>query len=402
MVDELDCNNIGGIPDGMGGCRIPNDFLDFVLGKNSCKSILKGILIDVKGMRLCSITVSPTKKEYMMLQEAKTSIYGVEMSGIHAFGNFFQFTTKLKDYIIARKFDKTLGTKLCTDEGVEGDIFEKTIQKHINESHLFEITDGVKILLSKTKPPNINDMFKLPFGTVFLDVNFKKDEMEKFGVEIGYDEIIGIMVTEGKMIRKKDSDSYVSTIEEYEKQESTGTSLRITILGVKGKGEEQTTQFDVFNRNVNLKPEYKDMNRVITTKTPDMCNKKAAKFAHEFVINFLNFIQVPEVTWKEKPADAERNKKRIGQGKLPVPPKSYITLTGNVKRYAQDIQEHPENWHYSYRFWVMGHWRTFQSPRYGDKIGTQVWVEHYVKGPKFGPLVEKKYILDNKSGREID
>ncbi len=393
MIESDDCGAIGGVPDGMGGCRIGNDFVDFALGDDACRKVLKGSLRELKGIKVCFISTLPSEKNYAGLKEA-ASLFKTEYGGVFAFGNFYRFAAMFKDYKLALRMDKKLGTHICTDEGVPGDLFEHTIQKHLDESHLFEIANGVKLLLSKTEPPNKNDMFRLPFGTVFLDVGFKKEEMEKFGIDIGYDEIIGIMITEGKMIRTPQGKFASTTIPEYDHAEEAGTALRMTIIGL---NKDKSMQFDVFNRNVNLKDEYKDWK--VHRDTPGMCNRNAQKFVHTFVINFLNFIYSPEVTFVEKEADAEKNKKRMREGKAPVPPRNFITLTGKVKKYAQDINDNPEKWHYSHRFYVMGHWRTLQNPRYGKNIGKRIWVDDFIKGD--GVLIEKKYILDD-SGTEID
>lgn len=396
MIDGDQCKEIGGIPDGLGACRIANDFLDFVLGDKSCEK-LNGTLIAMNSINVCSVTTSPSKKYYSMLNEAKTALYDADYSGIFAFGNFYRFAAKFKEYRNARKLDKKFGTHICTDEGVTGNLFEETIQSHIEDSHLFEIANGVRLLLSKTKPPNINDIFKLPFKTIFLDVDFKRDEMLKFGVDIGYKEIIGLMVTDGKMIMEHNPDGCVvcRTTGEYDDAKEVGRALRMTFIGVNDDG---STQFDVFNGNINVKNEYADWK--IKKAIPGMCNRDARRFIHTFTINFLNFIYSPEVAYVEKQADVEKNKKRIHEGKAPVPPRNFITLTGQVKKYAQDINDNPEKWQYSHRFYVMGHWRTLQAPRYGKNIGKRIWVDDFIKGD--GVLIEKKYVLDSESGTELD
>jgi len=124
--------------------------------------------------------------------------------------NYTQFASNFLKYIEARNLD------LPGLIGNENYNFETNITNGLVNCHIFEVTDDVKRLLVLTKTPKINDMIKLPFPVIFIDVNFKRKEMQTLGIDIGFDEIQGIIVQEGRIYFK-------------EKGVNVGTSLRLSI-----------------------------------------------------------------------------------------------------------------------------------------------------------------------------
>ena len=253
------------------------------------------------------------------------------------------------------------------------DEFTKGIISAIKQCHIFEITEQTKRLLALTKTPNRNDMFKLPFDCVFIDVCFRKEEMKRLGIDIGYNEIIGIFVRQVNMITQ---DTKVKV----------GTAFRITILSI----TDGKIWFDVFNKNINIDDEYKDYN--LQHKTFDETNPHARKFTHLFVLNFLNFLNNPEVKYKHVEYDRKRNLKRIERGKAPIPPREIIKIDAVLKKYIDSLSRDNKVWEYHYRFWVRGHFRTFRNPRYVNKLGKRIWIPPYIKGQ--GVLIEKEYRFD--------
>ena len=113
-----------------------------------------------------------------------------------------------------------------------------------------------------------------------------------------------------------------------------------------------------------------------------------------FVMNFLNFINSPEVSFVAVEHSRERNEKRIEQGKLPIPSRTVIRLNGVLKKYVEEIKRNPI-WHYNYRFFVRGHFRTLRAERYGENICKRLWIPPYIKGR--GILIEKEYVVDKQS-----
>ena len=384
------CRKIGGTPkilDGTITCDVPNNKIEEVFGEDGCSKYLKSeVFTTNEKVLMCQIDRKrDLDNAYFWLLPSNIKYFGI--------GNFHRFSNYLDKYSKGRKMDRMFGTEVTYDEGVSGEIFEQTIRKNLNKSHLFEVSEGVKLLLAGTKTPNKNDMYHLPFKTIFLDVNFKKETLEKFHIDIGYDEIVGILVTEAKMI-EYDPLKSIYTTNEYEGAKSYGRALRITTIGITKDGY---MQFDVFNRNYNLEegvtPEH------IKIKKIKMTNPKARDFVHTFVLNFLNFIQNPDVTYVEKQPNAKRNIEREKEDKTPLPPRNFITLTGHVKEYAQELRDNPQKWHYGHRFYVMGHYRTLKNPRWGKNVGKRIWIDDYVKGR--GVLFKKNYRVKKYPG-DID
>lgn len=301
--------------------------------------------------------------------------------------NFTRFTSYFTDYIDGSE----LG--LTEDYNVSGELFQQGIINSILECHLFEISDDVKRLLSMTKTPNQNDIVKAPFRTIFLDVGFKKEEMAKLGIKLGYDEIIGIMVSEGFVVVKQDGMEEQKLVDL--EMQKVGSDLRITICSFR-KETGKELWFDVFTENVNINPEYQSHGFQVTRC--DHTDQNARKFIHLFVLNFLNFLNDPEVSLVTVERDEVRNVKRLHKGKLPIPERKIIRITGKMKIYLDELRKNPV-WHYHYRFWVRGHFRTLRNERYGENVGRRKWIFPYIKGK--GLLVESIYKIGKLDG-DID
>ena len=82
---------------------------------------------------------------------------------------------------------------------------------------------------------------------------------------------------------------------------------------------------------------------------------------------------------------------------MPIPTRNIIKLSGVLKLYVDELKKNPV-WHYNFRFFVRGHFRTLRNPRYGDNVGKRIWIPPYIKGK--GLLIEKEYLIDK--AEEID
>jgi hypothetical protein len=268
-------------------------------------------------------------------------------------------------------------------EGNPATEFEHNITMGLINCHLFEVSDDVKRLLIELKTPKENDMFFLPFPVIFIDVEFKKKQLKEMGIDIGYDEIHGIIVGERKVILD-------------ENKKEIGRSLTISISGfMHGEG----SLFDTYAEELNFYDEYKHLlDEVEFTQEPGL-DKKTRRFIKHFVLNFLNFVNNPEVEYVETRHDVAWDEKRMAKGKLPIPPRSVIKISGKLKRYLEDVKANPQ-WHYKYSFYVRKHFRTLRNPRYGNNVGKRIIIFSYVKGK--GPLLEKTYLVDDKLDGDVD
>jgi hypothetical protein len=289
--------------------------------------------------------------------------------------NYTIFVANFRSYLIGK------GLKLPGMITKDGYKFENNILNGLLNCHLFEVTDDLKRLLILTKTPKQNDMLKLPFPVIFIDARFTKKEMDALGVDIGFDEINGIIVQEGNIYRSSDG-------------KEIGTDLRVSISAINYRS---AWIFETYMENMNFYEEYRQYEGAKRVQENGL-NKKARRFIKGFVLNFLNFIYNPEVKYVTVEADKKRNLKRIERDKLPIPPRNFIKLSGVLKRYTDELRNNPV-WHYNYRFWVHGFFRTLRNEKYGVNVGKRLWIAPFIKGK--GLLIEKEYLVD-KPNEDVD
>lgn len=250
------------------------------------------------------------------------------------------------------------------DEAVH---FRSNIRDSLAKAKIFEINDEIKKLLCLTNTPIENDEIKIPFEVIFLDVSFTREELEDFGISIKADEIIGITFREG-ILKGRET-------------KQVGKNLRITMMSLNAKKD---IWFDTFNKNHNIDEEYKDFKlQVMENPTTD---KIARDFIHKFVLNFLNFLNNPEVEYREHKRSTKNIERRKKQGKPIIPSTFTVRINGKLKLYIDEISR-GNKFHFSHRFWVRGHFRTLSSKRYKEK--KRIWILPYIKGE--GILFDKSY-----------
>lgn len=308
-------------------------------------------------------------------------------------------------------------------EGRPTSSFLDNINHGIAHCKVFEIEEDIKKLLILTKTPDKNQDIRLPFPYMFLDVNFTREELEELGVKIRAREIVGILFTEGTLLydpKEEERQEWLRKVEQSirdaERDEATliipmsnpktiletkepegkagkgieaGRALRITMYSFQHE-EERDGQgwFDTFNRNFDLKDEFKKFNTTILQVK--MTDKRAKDFVHRFVLNFLNFMHNPEIEYVEHVRSKKNMERRKKAGKPALPSTNKIRVTGTLKRYidALNYGGHLSS-RYGYRFWVRGHFRNYSANRYKDMKGKKQWILPYIKGQ--GILIEKNY-----------
>ena len=127
--------------------------------------------------------------------------------------------------------------------------------------------------------------------------------------------------------------------------------------------------------------------KLVIFRLTDKTLKEATK-VKEFICNFIDFLDEPEVERVFVEHDVERMKKRIKRGKTVNPIEVHIRLNGKIKEYFESIETGLTK-HFSHSFWIKGHWRHFRAKYYKNKIGTKSWIKPYIRGK--GILVKKDY-----------
>lgn len=331
--------------------------------------------------------------------------------------NYIRFA----NYFRAFEYTAKNSPEYILSEGRSTESFLENINKGIALSKIFEIEDDIKKLLILTKTPNKNQDVRLPFPYMFLDVNFTREELAELGVKVNSREIVGILFTEGTLLydpKDEEREAWLKHMEEKLKEAQAKDEISLiippnpkTILGTRepgvggGKGIEAGRAlritmysfqneiekdgqgwFDTFNRNFDLKDEFKDLNTDIIEVSTD---SKSKKFVHQFVLNFLNFLHNPEIEYVEHTRSRKNIERRKKAGKPIIPNTNKIRVTGSLKRYIDALNYGGNLGRYNYRFWVRGHFRNYNADRYKDMKGKKQWILPYIKGK--GILIEKNY-----------
>ena len=249
---------------------------------------------------------------------------------------------------------------------------QEYIQRLLNicyqHTKIFKIGDNVKQLLTLTNN-NLREDYFLPFDSMFIDCNF----------EIGNQYVEGFLIQKGR----------TWIINEQKLR------MDYDIIGfLNENGKKRHVFFDVpINKIMDgdkLAPMDEQMHLI------DF-EKPAFKNIQIFAINLLDFLNNPDVKLVEVRRTEEQNFKRIKKGKFPIPPTNFIHVTGELKEYINCLNSNGR-FHYSYKFWVRGHFRTLMNEtRYKDKVGARIWILPYIKGK--GMLINKKYEVEKSSNQ---
>lgn len=229
----------------------------------------------------------------------------------------------------------------------------------------FDIDDEIKVLLLNTNPPKDAKLLKLPFPSIFVDINITNEEAE---LDPDDREIRGLMVTEREVLNPE------------------GKHIgRVFNVIHRTEGREQNKENYVFVDESVFSVE-NDLIRFKYSNRP-----KTSEVLQKFVYNFILFLNQPDVERIEVHRSPEQNYKRMEHGKRPLPElTTTIRLTGKLKDYVNSMRT-GRHFSYSYKFWVRGHFRTLSAECHGVKMGTKVWIMPYLKGE--GLVVEKSYSL---------
>lgn len=242
----------------------------------------------------------------------------------------------------------------------------------------FEIEDDVKELLLRTRAPKKPDLH-LPFDFLFLDVKITKQELMRMGIHLDKDSIEGIVVRRGDILFFQGEDT----------PEVVGSDLRLSVCSYNQGNDETYLDVSTFSSNIEI---FLDRGKVSLDLTSGL-SLNDQKVISDFVVNFIYFLNNPEVKYVFIERGEKNIAKRLKAGK-PILPSSYkIVVTGQSLRYLNEVKAGLRS-ECRYAFDVRGHYRVLNSPFYKQKRGVRIWVSHFVKGKDKGFIVEKFYDLD--------
>lgn len=265
--------------------------------------------------------------------------------------HFIKFSNKIKENMVEEVF---LQGKWIKEENPPYNLKELA-----ERSRIFEITDEIKKLLILTEPPiqNKPKYIRSPYPNIFLDVEFTKEELKEIGLEVD-DDMIGLLLFQTPLV---------------EEGKIVGTSM------------EAYTLCGKYHQNFTL-ADYTIDGRKVKIVHFDKKDIKKRDFINKFALNFLNFINNPEIKWVEHRRNQKSIERRIRRGIPIISSTVSITLTGKLKKYIDELSS-GKKFQYDYRFWVRGHFRDLQHSRYKEK--KRIWILPFVKGE--GILIEKTY-----------
>lgn len=124
-------------------------------------------------------------------------------------------------------------------------------------------------------------------------------------------------------------------------------------------------------------------------------NSRAEERAMAIVGNFLNYINSNsgEIEYINNSVKKNYVRNKLKAGKIPSLLIYNIKLKEKYRRYFNSQKEKYGD-SFNFRFWVRGHWMTFNHPRYKNKQGQKTWVLPYIKGK--GELIKKDYYVGEK------
>jgi len=292
--------------------------------------------------------------------------------------HFIKFVKNFKQYVYTKQNHPELITDRYPNEFERNRIFKKKTANenfvaHISEmtenAKIFEIEEDQKKLLLLSDPPKNNDDIKIPFKHIFIDINFTKEECEKFGIKLPDDvfSIIGIGVSEGHLY-------------DYKSEKNVADALRFSVLIHDTKGYEFSTFSEFYT--------FYDERDIVEDIKQNVTPKGIRKIVHKFFLSFLNFLNNPEIELVEHLRSAKNRERREKRGLPVIPSTTSIRVTGRLREYINELKQ-GEGWTYSHRFWVRGHFRTLMSDRYIEK--KRIWILPYIKGK--GMLIDKTYVI---------
>lgn len=282
-----------------------------------------------------------------------------------------EFADAVEAVLLSKKHEEMKKTREPLTPKIQEDLNKYYMSAKPNQildtletSKVFDIDNEIKVLLLNTNPPKNAGLLKLPFKSIFIDINITNEEAE---LEDCDKEVKGLLVIErdvlnpeGKREGRVFNVVYRTEVTDESKEPYLYVDEAIFII------ENETIRF-VYKR----------------PKTSDVIQR--------FLYNFILFMNQPEIERIDVHRTPEQNQKRLDKGKRPLPElTTTIHLTGKLKDYVNSLRT-GRHFSLSYQFWVRGHFRTLRNECYGARAGTKIWIMPYIKGE--GMLVDKSYKL---------
>ena len=268
--------------------------------------------------------------------------------------NFRLFTGYANLLNKAKEKDLTL-----TGENVEE---EMDILKSLDNVHVFEMDNKIKNLLFLTKTPKDNKELRLPFPNTFLEVEI---DFKELGFVMNSDmlAIRGVLIMQQDLVR-----------DGYNYNEISIYSLI-----------KHIDRYSFFKHVLSVDSEDAEISLDNDEEVEEIVGGDIVKVLKSFCINFLNFINNPEIDIETDFRSEKNIELKRKRGKPVYNSTSKIILKGNLKEQLDRMDG--LGYEFNHKFWVRGHFH-----KYHTSDGPTVkWLLPYIKGK--GVLVQNAYKL---------
>ncbi len=250
--------------------------------------------------------------------------------------------------------------------------------------------------------PEINELFNLTNNKIYFRNNPFYSYIIEANIQTIKDvEVLGIIITEGYYIKKKEKGIYYFIFGIDWRDKST--------FYIRGSISE--------NLSLNSLGDKQDTN-AFPKEELNIIEKKCLNY----ICNFLDFLNHPNVETRII-KDSQYNPERIKKGKFPFQDKIIINLKGNLNRYIYEEIPQIKNKNPSFAFWVRGHYVHFWDKNKYCKLyslkgeqqkerGLQInekgiirkWILPYIKYKEKGKPKERIYKISkiNKINGDIN
>ncbi len=278
--------------------------------------------------------------------------------------------------------------------GEPTDNFIERLLSTFYEAKVFEINKDINELLLMTD--GTKSVEHLPFDKIFLDTDFDVSHLHdnQFNAEITH--IKGLLIAKVDevviMNSKNKNEGKAFRLLDLKRFKTFGKSngFKIWALCLDVEGGYSFNTINILNK-LDIKYNFE-----ISSHNP-----KVRKFVLEYVSNFLNLLNNPrDIEIVVRKYSEAKNRKRVRQGLNPIPSKKVIVPVGTLKQYIQQYKQSNDDFKYSHKFWVRGHWREFKSDKYIQVKGKRKWIYPYIKGK--GILIDKKYQMKDKEVVDVN
>ena len=235
---------------------------------------------------------------------------------------------------------------------------------------VYELEEDVMryVSMNRTPPKDIIKKLKLPFKCIFIETEISSNDVENLGV----DKISGMLIQETSLLSRVETGDVGSL-----SYNNLGRVFLVYYLCEDG-GKYWIDEFKIVVDSINdLHIHYSD--------------KDTMKFLRKFLMNFILFINDPEVEWVYHKRDENNVRRRLRKGKPALPSSRKVRVIGKLKKYMDGIRNELTGSKFNFRFWVSGHYRTLSSDKYTRMKGKVIRIEPYQKGQ--GMLLKRTYEL---------